>query len=149
MVPVHPGNEQAAPGGLFLLAGRCCVLRLADSVTEAVDDGAGQLLVTGSHGGLSAGRFALQARPALVVFNDAGGGKDDAGIAGLPLLEAAGIAACAVAHHSARIGEAASTLRTGVISHANAAARALGLEPDTAIADWLSARRAESSPGHR
>jgi hypothetical protein len=149
MSPVHPASEQAAPSGLFFLAGRLCQLRLVDSVTEAVDDGAGQVLVTGSHGGLSAGRFALQARPALVVFNDAGGGLDDAGIAGLPLLQAAGIAACAVSHCSARIGEAASTLHSGVISHANVPARALGLEPGTSLAGWLSGCRAESSPDRR
>jgi hypothetical protein len=141
--------RQAAASGLFLLGDRWCLLRLADSVTEAVDDGAGQVLVTGSHGGLSAGRFALQARPALAVFNDAGVGLDGAGIAGLPLLEAAGIAACAVAHDSARIGEAASTRASGVVSHANLQARALGLLPGTALAAWLSGCEAESSPDRR
>lgn len=120
-----------------------------DSVTEAVDDGVGQVLVTGSHGGLSAGRFALQASPVLAVFNDAGVGLEAAGIASLPLLEAAGIAACTVAHHSARIGEAASTLATGVVSHANLQARALGLKPGTVLADWLSGCAAESSPVRR
>jgi hypothetical protein len=124
-------------------------LRLVDRVTEAVDDGGGQVLVTGSHGGLSAGRFALQARPALAVFNDAGGGLEGAGIAGLSLLEAAGIAACTVSHHSARIGEAASTLASGVVSHANLQARALGLLPGTVLAEWVSGRTAESSPGRR
>jgi hypothetical protein len=61
------------------------------------------------------------------VFNDAGVGLDDAGIAGLALLQDAGLAACAVAHASACIGVAQSTLERGVVSHANAAARTLGL----------------------
>lgn len=113
-------------------------------MTEAVADGAGTLLVTGSHGGLSAGRFALQARPFAVVFNDAGVGRDGAGVAGLDLLQAAGMAACAVAHTSARIGEARSTLDDGVVSTANAAARAIGLEPGVRIAEWISRFATES-----
>jgi hypothetical protein len=117
---------------------------LVDSITEAIDSGAGRIVVTGSHGGLSAGRFALQARPLLAVFNDAGIGLDDAGVAGLALLQRHGIAACTVAHDSARIGEAASTLRTGVVSRANDAARDLGLAPGQALAAWLSARSSGS-----
>ncbi len=102
---------------------------LLDSVTEGGLEHAGQIVVTGSHGGVSAARYALQYRPFLVVFKDAGVGKDQAGIIGLDLLEEAGIAAVAVAHTSARIGEAKSTFEEGVISHANALARALGLKP--------------------
>ncbi len=86
-------------------------------------------MVSGSHGGLSAGRFALAAAPRLAVFNDAGVGKDGAGIAALALLQAHGVAACTVAHDSARIGEAASTFDDGVISHVNAAAASVGMAP--------------------
>ena len=116
---------------------------LLDSVTEGGLEHAGQIVVTGSHGGVSAARYALQYRPFLVVFNDAGVGKDQAGVIGLDLLEEAGIAAVAVAHTSARIGEAKSTFEEGVISHANAVARALGLMPGqrlkTALAQRLGA----------
>jgi hypothetical protein len=62
------------------------------------------------------------------VFNDAGVGKDDAGLAALAFLQSHGLAACTVSHASARIGEAQSTLDEGVISHANALATALGVE---------------------
>ncbi len=112
---------------------------LFDSVTESVEVGAGRVVVTGSHGGISSGRFALQARPALVVFNDAGIGLDEAGVAALPLLQGRGIAACTVAYTTARIGEARSTLATGVISRANDAALALGLRPGRALREALSA----------
>lgn len=61
------------------------------------------------------------------MFNDAGVGKDEAGIAGLAMLQAEGLAACTVSHTSARIGQAGSTLADGVVSHANTAARALGI----------------------
>ncbi|MDO9093769.1 MAG: hypothetical protein Q7U99_14165 [Rubrivivax sp.] len=127
--------EKAAPtGGPFSFGASLLVL---DSITQAIGPGAGCVVVSGSHGGTSAGRFALQAQVRLAVFNDAGVGLDQAGIAGLALLQAHGIAACTVAHDSARIGEAASTWQTGVISHVNAAAAALGARPGLALRTWL------------
>lgn len=127
-------HKAAPPGGLFSWGAPVLVL---DSITEAVDRGAGCVVVSGSHGGLSAGRFALQAQVLLAVFNDAGIGLDGAGIAALPLLESHGIAACTVSHGSARIGEAASTLATGVVSHTNAMATRLGARPGRALREWL------------
>jgi uncharacterized protein YunC (DUF1805 family) len=111
---------------------------LVDSITEAVGRGAGRIVVSGSHGGVSSGRYALKAAPRLAVFNDAGVGKDGAGTAALALLQAAGIAACTVAHTSARIGEARSTLEDGVVSQANAAAAALGLTPGAHLREALA-----------
>ncbi len=103
------------------------ILRVVDSITELGPQDAGCLAVSGSHGGISSARYALAARPLLSVFNDAGVGKDEAGLAALPFLQSHGLAACTVAHDSARIGEAASTLRDGVVSHVNDLARALGV----------------------
>ncbi len=102
---------------------------LLDSVTEGGEEQTGAIVITGSHGGLSAARYALAYRPLLVVFNDAGIGKDEAGVAGLKVLEDAGIAAAAVSHTSARIGEAKNTWESGVLSRVNAPARALGHGP--------------------
>jgi hypothetical protein len=101
-------------------------LRLVDSITELGPHDAGCVAVSGSHGGLSSARYAQAAKPWLSVFNDAGMGKDQAGIAGLGTLQQAGLAALAVSHASARIGQASSTLQDGVVSHANKAAQALG-----------------------
>jgi hypothetical protein len=112
-------------------------LLVLDSITEAVARGAGCVVVSGSHGGVSAGRFALQAGVLLAVFNDAGVGKDDAGIAALALMQSSGVAACTVSSTSARIGEAASTLADGVVSHTNASAAALGARVGQALRDWL------------
>ena len=103
-------------------------LRVVDSITELSAADAGCLAVSGSHGGLSSARYALAARPLLSVFNDAGGGRDGAGLAALAMLQAHGLAACTVSHTSARIGEARSTLEDGVVSHHNALASALGLQ---------------------
>lgn len=104
------------------------ILRVVDSITELGPQDAGCLAVSGSHGGISSARYALAARPRLSIFNDAGVGKDEAGLAALPFLQSHGLAACTVAHSSARIGEAQSTLDEGVVSHVNALAQALGVE---------------------
>ncbi|MCV0439187.1 MAG: hypothetical protein K5880_11175 [Hydrogenophaga sp.] len=112
-------------------------IRVVDSITELQPADAGCIALSGSHGGLSSARYALAARPLLAVFNDAGVGKDGAGIAGLALLQTHGIAACTVSHTSARIGQAASTLADGVLSHANAAALALGLRTGQALASQI------------
>jgi len=104
-------------------------LRLVDSITELGPADAGAWVVSGSHGGVSAARYALAWPLALVVFNDAGGGKDQAGIAALALLQAQGRPAATVSHDSARIGDARDSWAHGRISHVNAAAAALGLAP--------------------
>jgi hypothetical protein len=102
-------------------------LRLIDSITELTAKEAGCIAVSGSHGGISSARFAAAARPLLSVFNDAGIGKDQAGIAGLAWLQTQGLAACTVAHSSACIGVAQSTLDQGIVNHANDLALSLGV----------------------
>ncbi len=141
MAPTLPESRGAAASAL----GR--PLLVLDSITEAVSCGAGCVVVSGSHGGLSAGRFAVQAHVHVAVLNDAGVGKDEAGIAALVLLQAHGIAACTVAHTSARIGEARSTLEDGVISFANAAAKAAGARAGQRLASWLRPAAVEPVPG--
>ena len=108
-------------------SGRPFALRVVDSITELSPHDAGCIAVSGSHGGTSSARYALAARPALSVFNDAGVGKDEAGIAALAVLQREGLAACTVAHSSARIGDAQSTLDDGIITHANERAESLGV----------------------
>jgi hypothetical protein len=103
-------------------------LRIVDSITQLTASDQGCIAVSGSHGGISSARYALAARPWLSVFNDAGVGKDDAGLAALAFLQSHGLAACTVSHASARIGEAQSTLADGIVSHANALAGALGVQ---------------------
>jgi hypothetical protein len=102
---------------------------LADSVTRLGGEHAGQVLVAGSHGGGIAAAYAAQARVRAAIFNDAGRGLDDAGVAGLAALDGIGVAACAVAHTSARIGDAADAFAHGIVSACNATAAALGAAP--------------------
>jgi hypothetical protein len=100
---------------------------LIDSITQLATGDEGAIVVSGSHGGMSSGTFALELPLRLVFFNDAGVGKDEAGIAALAMLQARGVAAAAVAHNSARIGDALDAWQNGVISRVNDGAHALGL----------------------
>ena len=81
---------------------------LADSITMTTPEDAGAIVVCGSHGGSSSAAFALEVPLAAVFFNDAGVGKDRAGIVALDILQERGVAAGAVAHTSARIGDSAT-----------------------------------------
>ncbi len=100
---------------------------LMDSISYIDEGDRGAFVVSGSHGGISSARYALGVPLAGVVFNDAGIGKDEAGIAGLALLDTTGTPALAVAHTSARIGDAADAWESGVISAANRCAAARGV----------------------
>jgi hypothetical protein len=74
-----------------------------------------------------------------VFFNDAGVGKDDAGIKALDLLEKKGVAAGVVAHTSARIGDAQDMWDNGIISYLNESAVRLGLCPGNKLKTSLTA----------
>jgi hypothetical protein len=119
---------------------------LMDSVSHAVAGDAGGVLVTASHGGRSAGEIAVGVRPAFVTFNDAGRGKDDAGIAGLRMLDDAGIAAAVCDSMSARIGEADDHWEHGVLSVVNACADRLGIRPGMSVRDAVGHVPATPSP---
>jgi hypothetical protein len=112
-------------------------VRLVDSITELTQADKGCVALSGSHGGRSAALYAIQVRPQLTVFNDAGVGKDQAGIAALELMQTLGLAAATVSHHSACIGQATSTLEVGVLSHVNGCAQSLGCRPGMAVSEWL------------
>lgn len=107
---------------------RGCVV-LMDSITRVEPQDAGSVVVSASHGGTSSGRFALEVPLALVFFNDAGVGKDGAGIAALEMLEQRRIPAACVAHTSARIGDALDMWEHGVVSFVNASALRAGIAP--------------------
>jgi hypothetical protein len=94
-----------------------------------------KIVVTGSHGGLLGGKpdHVLDVDVFAAFFNDAGGGKENAGVARLPTLDARGIAAGAVSCHTARIGDGKSSYDTGVLSHVNETARRLELREGMSV----------------
>ncbi len=108
-----------------------------DSITLARDSDKRAIVVTGSHGALLGGKpdSMLGIDVFAAFFNDAGGGKDDAGYARLPVLDSRGVAAAAVSHNTARIGDGRSTYDTGVISRVNETARRLELREGMSARD--------------
>lgn len=122
---------------------------VAESVTQLGPEARGAVLVAGSHAGVIAAYYAARAGARAVLLNDAGVGKDGAGIAGLAYLDAIGMAAAAVAHDSARIGDGADTLARGVVAHVNSTAAACGVNPGLparAAAERLRAAPAADAP---
>ena len=99
---------------------------LADTITKIGTAAYDKVVVCGSHGGIYAAYLAAKAGVRAVIFNDAGVGKDAAGIGGLGYCEALGLAVATVAHDSARIGDAADMLSRGRLSYVNKQARATG-----------------------
>lgn len=113
--------------------GPCGRVLVMDSITKVTPQDEGCMVVSASHGGASSGEFALEVPLRVVFFNDAGVGKDDAGIASLHMLEAKGVAGGTVSHTSARIGDSQDMWDHGVVSHVNATAKALGIAPGQAL----------------
>lgn len=102
---------------------------LADTATKLGGSAAGAVIVTGSHGGRYAAYLTLRAHPRAVIHNNAGVGKDQAGIAVIAMAQALGVAAATASHATCRIGSAQDMMARGIISHANPLALALGVAP--------------------
>jgi hypothetical protein len=126
-------------GTVAALAGTYRVL-LLDSIAWLSADDAGHIVITGSHGGRSAAEYALQWPLLLCCFNDAGLGKDRAGIVALDMLASRGTPAVAYGHMSARIGDARDAWEHGVITHANTAALALVMAPGRPLQEAIMRR---------
>ncbi|MEN8211227.1 MAG: hypothetical protein ABFR31_05875, partial [Thermodesulfobacteriota bacterium] len=114
-----------------IIAGRRVILM--DSISYISFDERDDIIVSGSHGGTAAASYAIQDPAHLVIFNDAGVGKDQAGIVSLDLLQNEGIAAATVYHTSACIGVARDTWKNGIISYVNPLAKALGICIDDSV----------------
>jgi len=102
---------------------------ISDSVTTFGPAERGRAALAGSHAGLYAAYLAARAGVKAVILNDAGVGREQAGIGGLKLLEQLGVPGAAIGHRSARIGDGADGIRRGVITYVNGPAAQLGLHP--------------------
>ena len=121
---------------------------IADSITRVGPEAAGAVVVNASHGGVYAAYLAAKLHAAAAIFNDAGVGRDRAGIGGLNYLQEFGIPAATVGHDTARIGDGADMMASGVITHANARAASLGVTPGQACRDAAAALQ-QARPAHR
>jgi hypothetical protein len=122
------------------------VVHTLDSITRLAPVHAGHVVVAASHGAVYAGYCAAAGAVRAVILNDAGVGKDRAGIGALDWLDALGIAAAAADGNSCRIGDGADTIGSGVISHVNRTAAALGCAPGRPVADCANRMRAAELP---
>jgi hypothetical protein len=124
---VEPTAPPPAADVWRLVAGGREVIAL-DSASQIAEEHTGVFVAVGSHGAAPGNdpRRALRHPVAFAAFNDAGRGRDDAGIGRLALLDLVGIPAVTVGHDSARIGDGRSTLVDGRVSAVNAAAAAAG-----------------------
>ena len=112
-------------------------ITLLDSIALIDSSNAGTIVVTGSHGGRSAAGFVVDVseKPLAVFFNDAGGGKDNAGKVGLDMLQAIGVAAACYSHMSARIGDAQDGLDHGILTDMNDLAKQIGIKKDMQVSE--------------
>jgi len=113
-------------------------IQLLDSITDATASTAGQIVVSGSHGGFYPAAVASGAGARAVLFNDAGIGLEQAGVAGVLALAGIGMAAAGVDCRSCEIGSAADTLENGVISVVNTVAETLGIIAGMPVATAVS-----------
>jgi hypothetical protein len=120
---------------------------VTDSITRLPDDARDAVVLAASHGGSYSAVCALKAGLRAVVLCDAGVGREQAGIAGLQILDEYGIPAAAISHRTARIGDGADCHARGVISFSNAGARRLGVEAGDG-ADQAVLRLAAAAPNH-
>ena len=124
---------------------------IADSITRVgAEEAAGAVVVNASHGGLYAAYLAAKLDAAAAIFNDAAVGRDRAGIGGLDYLQELGVAAATVGHDTARIGDGADMMASGVITYANGLAASLGVRAGQSCRDAAAllqrAARADRAP---
>lgn len=100
---------------------------VSNSITFLNESNVGEIVVCGSHGGVSAGHYAQKHCLKAVFFNDAGIGKNNAGIKSLETLSEAGIFACTVDCMSAEIFNGEDTLENGIVSVCNSLAAKKGV----------------------
>src|SRR5690242_18055324 len=112
---------------------------VADSITRVGPEAAGAVVVNASHGGVYAAYLAAKLGAAAAIFNDAGIGRDRAGIGGLDYLQQLGVPAATVGHDSARIGDGADMIAHGVITHANGLAMSFGVHAMQSCRDAAAA----------
>lgn len=112
-------------------------ITLYDSISYAKGGDKNKLIISGSHGGISSVKYAVDKKLFGVILNDAGVGKNKAGISGLPVLENNGILGITVDAKSAEIGNAKDTYENGLVSYYNNIAKDFGIQEKMRIKDFV------------
>lgn len=112
--------------------------------SQANEECRGHVVVSGSYGGeynaFHAGKWGIRG----VVLNDAGIGKDRAGVRGLDYLDGVGLAAATADAMTCHIADGDHMLAHGTISHVNKAAAALGCAVGQSVRDCAELMKAGS-----
>jgi uncharacterized protein YunC (DUF1805 family) len=112
-------------------------ITVTDSITFLNKNNSGDIVVSGSHGGLSAGDYAQKNRVKAVFFNDAGIGKNNAGVKSLEFLSDAGILACTVDCMSAEIFNGQDVLGNGIITVCNQLAKTRNIKEKMTVKEAI------------
>jgi hypothetical protein len=115
----------------------CC-----PSSASATEEARGNVVISGSYGGEYNAFHAAKWGIRGVVLNDAGVGKNNAGINGLAYLDRIGLAAATASADTCHIGDGEHMLHHGVISHVNKAATRLGCRIGQSVRDCADLMRA-------
>jgi len=113
----------------------------ASSSATAPAEARDAVLVSGSYGGTYNAWHALRKGARAVILNDAGIGKNGAGIAGLAWLDVLGVPGATADCMSCHIGDGDHMLAHGRISRVNAAAAALGCVAGEPVTDCAAKLR--------
>lgn len=128
-------NDPTEPGA-YEVTNRACVERgpdgreiiVTDSIVFGTEADKRNVLVTAGHTGRSGARHIAAVSPFGFICSDGGRGREDSGMAGLPIVNAIGIAGATVDARLARLGDGMSTYHDGIISAANDLALACGVQ---------------------
>jgi len=116
------------------------------SCSNLRDEHRGHVAVSGSYGGRYNAYNAAKWPVRAVIMNDAGIGKDDAGIVGLEFLDRINMAAATADAQTCHIGDGDHMLAHGVISHVNKTAVALDCKIGQSVRDCAELMRAAVPP---
>ncbi len=105
-----------------------------------------QVVVSGSYGGRYNAYNAAKWPVRAVIMNDAGIGKDKAGIVGLEFLDQIGMAAATADARTCHIGDGEHMLGHGIISYVNRTAAALGCASGQNVRNCADLMRAATVP---
>ena len=116
------------------------------SCSNLRDEHRGHVAVSGSYGGRYNAYNAAKWPMRAVVMNDAGIGKDAAGIVGLEFLDRIAMAAATADAMTCHIGDGDHMLAHGIISHVNETAAGLGCKPGQSVRECAELMRAALPP---
>ncbi|MCW3804609.1 hypothetical protein [Plebeiibacterium marinum] len=112
-------------------------ITITDSITFLNQNNSGDIVVCGSHGGMSAGHYAQKHGVKAVFFNDAGIGKNKAGVKSLESLSQAGILACTADCMSAEIFNGMDVLENGILTVCNQLAKSRNIKESMTVKEAI------------